>query len=131
MLNIFKQLDIDLNEYDVRFIHSKLSEQQLKDFPNLFYPYDEMIQYAAINWKSAIAKDNLIKDLFALKIIMQQKFNIETSELKIGDEVIMRMQNDTLDGFMCKRRLDEVQRLFNPISKEAKAKLNESYKRTH
>lgn len=131
MLNLFKQLARDLNPYDPNYIHSRLTDEQLKDFPDLYYPYNEMIQYAAKNWQSGIAKNVLIKDLIALKAIMQQKFNIETSELKIGDNEILKMTNEALDGFMRKRRPEEVQQLFNPISKEAKLKLNESYKRTH
>lgn len=131
MLNIFKKLCEGLNEFSPKYIHSKLSDEQLKEFPDLYYPFDEMIQYAAKNWQSGIAKDNLIKDLFALKIIMQQKFNIETSELKIGDNEILKMRKEALNEFMKKRRIEEVQQLFNPISKDAKLKLNEAYKCTH
>jgi hypothetical protein len=132
MLNIFAELAKDLNAIDPAEIHGKFTEKQLKEFPDLYYPFDEMIEYAKKNWVDFFAKERLIKDLWALKKIMQAKFELETTtEIKIQDAIILSLSDEVLDGYMKWRKLSEVKNLFNPISGEAKRKINESYKRTH
>jgi hypothetical protein len=132
MINLFKELAKDLNPFEPKYMHGKLTDQQLRDFPDLFYPFDEMIEYAKKNWVDYFAKERLIKDLRALKKIMQAKYDMETtSEIKIQDDIILSLPIEALDGYMKRRKLSEVKSLFNPISNEAKKKLNESYKRTH
>jgi hypothetical protein len=132
MLNLFKELAKDLNQIEPGFIHGKLSDQQLKEFPDLYYPFSEMIEYARTNWIDRTARDILINDLIALRAIMQSKYELETTtEIKIQDAIILSLSDEVLDSYMNRRRISEVKNLFNPISAEAKRKINESYKRTH